>query len=122
MIRHSAALLAILSMVGCAALPPGDPQCPGVWLPPPQYDHKPTTNPVIHLPADVDYACRQFGVKSVRAISACNGWKDQKWHVFLDPARSPAQLKCDFRHESGHENERRATGNDNPWHDGWHLG
>ena len=101
---------------------PAMAECPGTWLPPIQYDFQPRPTPIYRLVDDVPRACTELGGMGTGNLAACNGWKDRKWYIVLDKARTVDQLRCDVRHEFGHQNERDATGDPNDWHTGWRLG
>ena len=119
--RTELILAAILTAVSAPAANFMDP-CPGTLLPPVQYDHQARPVPVYRLVDDVTYSCREeLGLATVWNLYACNGWKNQRWYIFLDKHRSPEELRCDVRHEFGHQNEIDAgvDREDDAWHVGW---
>ena len=99
--------------------------CPGTLLPPAQFDHQARPQPIYRLVDDVTYSCREeLGLVTIWSLYACNGWKNQRWYIFLDKHRTPNELRCDVRHEYGHQNEIDAgvSLEDDAWHVGWERG
>lgn len=116
--RYNAIFCAVLAFSG-----PAGADCGNHLIPPPEFDHAPTTDGSITFEPREDVMRNCAGITRVAEPHVGCEWFDSLgFHALLSDDVSPQDVACEMRHAFGHINAHAMSGDANPKHEGWTWG